>query len=106
MPYTIIDLLSELADASIAVATSTLANSLSPSDLSSKNELLRKKLSKARQNLQARESELSDKLQLGSAQCAELERSLDRSKPQLQELEINIAKLKAEHTKALENLAH
>lgn len=66
---------------------------------------LRAKLSKKGRTLQARESKLSGELQKANARCAEPERSLELSKPRLQKLEGDLAKLRAEHSKAFEDLA-
>lgn len=86
--------------------SSALANSPDASVLSSQNALLRANLSRTHRLLQARESELSRDFQEANTQCVELERSLNLSKPWLLRLKRDLAKLKAELAKALEDLAH
>lgn len=82
------DRLSELTDVLEPVdSSSNLASSSGASVLFSPNVLLRTNLLKSRRILHVQESELSGEPQKALARCAELEWSLNLSKPWLQELE-------------------
>lgn len=83
MTDTILDVLPELAVAPVALATSTLASSPGASVLSSQNELLREKTSKAGRISQARKSKPSGEFQEASALSVVFELLLDLSKPLL-----------------------
>lgn len=81
VPGTVLELLSELADGTVAVATSSILASIpGASVLSSQNKQPRASPSKTRRILQAREGKLSSEPWEANARCAELERSLELSK--------------------------
>lgn len=63
-------------------------------------------LNNSQRLLQAELSDLSRDLQADSDDCAELERSLDQSRPRLLETERDLAKIKRKRAEALKEIAH
>lgn len=102
----ILQLSSQQAEAPVVVAlSSTLVMGLGASVLSSQNERLDVNLSRKQRLLQLQESDLSRNLHEANTQCVELERSLNLSKHRLLKLQEELAKVRADNAKALEDSA-